>query len=515
MPKALIYCRVSSERQVREGSGLKSQRHLCMEYAKAHNYDVEKVFQEKGITGGNDFRKRKAMVALLQYLDDHSGENYVVIFDDLKRFARDTHFHLALRQELAQRNAVPKCPNFNFEDTPESNFIEVVLAAQGELERKQNTRQVKEKMKARLLAGYWPFRGPLGYKNKRVKYRGSILTPTKEAPIIREALLGFAKGRFKHIRDVKRFLNEKGIDRGETAIGDILRNILYAGYMEFPAWSIGMIKGNHKALVSLKTWRAIQDRLNKPTIRSYKSEDGEFPLRRKIKCAVCGRMMTGSFYHGRNSCYPFYTCHNSKCMAKPKYVRRNIVESAYEEVLKSIRIRDEVFECLEIKARSEWEKRHGIFQYQREEEETIDDLENRLEKLMDAAIKTSSERLRKRYETEIRELEIEIESLSNGSNEAMDGPDFEVAFSEFSKVIRTPLEYWRNADLIAKHKLHDLVFSGLASYSEKSGFRTAELSHGIYQLSRFYGSDFTMVDSDKIPFDPILDWILRFEVMQT
>ncbi len=59
---------------------------------------------------------RPGMVALLEYLDAHPENAYVVIFDDLKRFARDTMFHLMLRQELAAYGATVACLNFKFED---------------------------------------------------------------------------------------------------------------------------------------------------------------------------------------------------------------------------------------------------------------------------------------------------------------------------------------------------------------------------------------------------------------
>lgn len=89
--------------------------------------------------------KRPGMVALLAYLDACPNENYVVIFDDLKRYARDTQFHLKLKREMLVRGAQRECLNFKFEDSPEGKLIESVFAAQGELEREQNGWQVKTK----------------------------------------------------------------------------------------------------------------------------------------------------------------------------------------------------------------------------------------------------------------------------------------------------------------------------------------------------------------------------------
>lgn len=135
-PKAVIYCRVSGKKQVAEGSGLDSQEHRCRLHAETNGYEVVKVFPDD-VSGGGDFTKRKGMVALLKYLDDHPSENFVVIFDDLKRYARDAEFHLKLRRLMAERGATRECLNFKFDDTEEGKFFETIVAAQGELERTQ------------------------------------------------------------------------------------------------------------------------------------------------------------------------------------------------------------------------------------------------------------------------------------------------------------------------------------------------------------------------------------------
>ncbi len=83
---------------------------------------------------------RPGMVALLSFLRAQPDKSYVIIFDDLKRFARDAEFHIKLRRELNAVGARVKRLNFKFEDTPEGEFIETIMAAQGELERKQNRR---------------------------------------------------------------------------------------------------------------------------------------------------------------------------------------------------------------------------------------------------------------------------------------------------------------------------------------------------------------------------------------
>jgi DNA invertase Pin-like site-specific DNA recombinase len=142
---------------------LESQEHRCRQYAEERGYAVEMVFTDD-FTGGGDFMKRPAMRALLAYLAAENAQDYVVIFDDLKRLARDTKFHWGLREALDAHNVIVESPNFKFDDTPEGRFVETMFAAQGQLEREQNSRQVAQKVTARVEKGYYVFHPPVGYR---------------------------------------------------------------------------------------------------------------------------------------------------------------------------------------------------------------------------------------------------------------------------------------------------------------------------------------------------------------
>lgn len=151
---ALIYCRVSDKKQLK-GSGLASQEHRCLAHAKQRLYTVEETFLES-VSGGLTITERPALQEMLRYLDrqKNSGKNYVVVFDDHKRFSRQTEQHLRLKRELSSRNARVEYLNFTVEDTPEGNFIDTMLAAQAQLEREQIGRQTRQKTTARLEKGF-------------------------------------------------------------------------------------------------------------------------------------------------------------------------------------------------------------------------------------------------------------------------------------------------------------------------------------------------------------------------
>ncbi len=256
--KAIIYVRVSSDRQRDDGSGLESQAHRCEQYARSLGVEVEHVFSDD-MSGAGDATKRPGMASMLRLVKKHKGTPYVVIFDDLKRFARDTRGHLDLRELLKEINVEVASPNFKFDDTPEGEFIETIIAAQGQLERKQNRRQVIQKMTARFERGYYTMYPPVGYRYEKDKAGGGKILVRHEpnASIVQEALEGYASGRFQMLADVVRFLEThptfaltKRSNVHPQNVSSMLRRVLYAGMIERPEWGISRRPGKHEAIIS-------------------------------------------------------------------------------------------------------------------------------------------------------------------------------------------------------------------------------------------------------------------------
>jgi len=79
--------------------------------------------------------KRPAMKKMLEYIDAHPHKKYVVVFDDLSRFARDVFFHIKLRAEFRKRDVILRCLNYNFDESEEGEFAELIFAGKAELDR--------------------------------------------------------------------------------------------------------------------------------------------------------------------------------------------------------------------------------------------------------------------------------------------------------------------------------------------------------------------------------------------
>lgn len=289
--------------------------------------------------------QRPGMVALLNYLEKHSDKNYVVIFDDLKRFARNTFAHLTLRMTLKNYGATVECPNYRFDDTPEGMFIETMFATQGQLEAEQGKRQTQQKMKARLEKGFWVFFRPVGYKYVDGQGGGRVMVKDEPlASIVTTALEGFASGRFQTKAEVKAFLKScPEYPRGSNGkihhqqLERLLTQVL-PGHLKSDEWGVSLRKAQHLPLISLETFNKIQDRLNeKAYAPTRKDINADFPLRGAVACNDCEKPLTAYWSKGRNKKHPYYYCVTKGCPSRSKMIRRQISKKGLRASCKTLR----------------------------------------------------------------------------------------------------------------------------------------------------------------------------------
>lgn len=121
LKKAVIYCRVSSARQVKEGDGLQSQETRCREFADKKGYNVVKVFKDEGLSGGLNPDQRPALNELFAFLDTQK-DKYVILVDNVDRLTRSHEFFAKTMALANARGAVIDSPSHKFGDKPEEKW---------------------------------------------------------------------------------------------------------------------------------------------------------------------------------------------------------------------------------------------------------------------------------------------------------------------------------------------------------------------------------------------------------
>jgi len=495
--KALIYCRVSSERQVTEGNGLTSQEQRCRQYATNKKYKVEKVFADEGVSGG--LFDRPAMLQLIEYLDQHLDEQFVIIFDDLARFARELKVHLKLKTELVARGATLESPNFQFEDSPEGEFIENVLASKAQLDRHQNRRQVIQKMKARIESGHWSFCPPPGLINKKHPLHGKMLVPDEPiASIFKSAIEGYRDRVLLTQMDVVEFIQQqyklKGINRPISLHGvqRLLTEILYAGYVEYPKWGITRRKGVHEGFVTIETLEEVQRTLNdrtKPKVR--RDTNPEFPLRGLVLCQCCKKPMTASFNTSRNGQhYPNYFCKTDGCPLRYKIIHREELEGNFLSLLQNVKLgRSTINLAIEVLTDVWSQQESQLLNAQAIHNRSYTEVLNEIEIMTTRIRKTKNETLIPVYEADLIKLQKrkeELEATHVPSNYTEE--QFGTASKKVIDTLENPVGMWQTENLNDRLTVFFMHFDQKLVYDRKLGFGTAPLAQPV-ELIRSLGSE--------------------------
>src|SRR3989344_2253722 len=420
---AVIYCRVSSPRQVKEGHGLDAQESRGKEYSKMKDYDLERVFKDEGVSGG--LLDRPGIKELLTFLEERPlyAPQIVVVVDDLSRWARDVIAHFELKKAIHSRNARLECISHKLENTPTGRFIETVIAGYSEMWRGENKIKVIANMKARLERGYWCFDVPPGFRYVKDPAHGKIIIADEpNASIIKEALEGF---------------------------------------------------------IDLDTFERIQERLSgKAKAPQRKDLNKDFPLRGFALCASCRESYTASWSTGRNGTYAYYRCQTKGCLMHNKSVKKKDIEDDFATLLTKMKPQPQILALTKAIVLDVWNtEQGGVEQVKEKRQERVKELDESIEKLCERVEKTNSETVISRYEARIEDMEQERLSLEASLNKPKTGGiRFETATDLVFDFINDPSKLWHSDNLYEQRLAPKLVFTERLPYRKGVGYETTSFS---------------------------------------
>lgn len=486
---AVIYTRVSSNKQKDEGTGLETQEKLCREEAEQLGYTVLKVFSDGGVSGKN-IKNRPGMIDLLTLLK--KTKDHITIFTyHIDRLGRDAANNIEIIQTAQQYGHAIYIYRTGFiENTPIGHFISTIQSAASQLEREHNKERTDQLSRKHVLEGFWIFREPIGYKfcksKKSAKHRW-LLRKEPEATIIQQALEKFATAELQTQTDVANFLqtNFELLDIKKQNWFDLTKRILteekYSGYFEYKPWGAPYQKGKIEALITPETFKIIQQRLKgkervKHTI--YNKNDERFPLRGLIICPYCGKPITGSLTKGGT--FPYYQCQNRHCSGKRLVnVKPSLLHADFESLLKNITPTDDFIDTAKTQALTIYQACYdNIKNDNKLKEFRIKQIDKEIANCFEKYKNTSNSIFIQKLEEQVNELESEkqhIEAELNNSTTIEIMP-FDEAFTYVEEFIKNPLKLWQQSDIFMKRQIYKLTFEEKLSYDKQNKFSEPKLS---------------------------------------
>lgn len=192
--RCVIYCRVSSDKQEKDGTSLDTQLESCREYAAGKGYQIVAGYQETFT--GTLLWERPKLMAVVDLV--RAGKADVILVHALDRLSRDQGHRAWVRIEAAQRGATVLSVTEDVDNSIQGKALEFVtgLYAEYELtlkkERTDRGRKGRALEKGRLLTSNLPY----GYRwaDPEPGAKSRMVIQEDEAEIVRRIFRTLADG---------------------------------------------------------------------------------------------------------------------------------------------------------------------------------------------------------------------------------------------------------------------------------------------------------------------------------
>ena len=328
MKSAVMYARVSSKDQEREGYSIPAQLKLLREYATRNDFQVLREFVdvETAKVAG-----RKQFGEMVQFFQQNNCR--IVIVEKTDRLYRNFRDCVTL-EDLGVEIHLPKEGQIIGKDarsqTKLMHGIQVVIARN----YIENLREeVRKGMREKAEQGIYPSRPPLGYRNNKLDH--TIEIDPNNAPIAKRIFELYATGSHSlgALRNAIRTETGRALPKGY--LHKILRNPFYSGYF---VWQGRTYKGTQPLIVDPAIYAESQEVLN-GNGRTSKYRKHAFAFSGLLTCAHDGCTITAEIKKGK---YTYYRCtgHRGKC--ETPYLREEVLADQLGAILKGIYIPDDV-----------------------------------------------------------------------------------------------------------------------------------------------------------------------------
>lgn len=301
MKRALLYIRVSTSRQDREGNSIPMQRERLIAFCKAKGWIVGGVYVDPGYSGASI--DRPGLNSLISAVEEKKGDVVLVYkLDRLSRSQRDVLYLLEDVFEPAGVSFVSMQESFDTSSVYGKAMLGI-LSVFAQMERDVITERTMMGRVARAENGLFHGGGtsPIGYDY----IDGELVVNEAEAEQVRMVYDLFASGVTvtEITRRMEGYTTKHGDWSHTSTVGNVLDNPLYAGTIHFDG-ATGL--GKHKAIVAPGVDQIVKNRRERLR-QSEISGDSAFLLTGMIFCGNCGARY---FPNRRPNGKVVYSCHS-------------------------------------------------------------------------------------------------------------------------------------------------------------------------------------------------------------
>ncbi len=335
MTKAVIYARVSSKEQEREGFSIPAQLELLRNYAFRNNITVIKEFEDVETAKCTGRTKFNEMLKLLKSSKDCN----TILVEKTDRLYRNLPDYVTIDSLHLELHFVKEGCVLNDNSHSSEKFMHLIKVGMARQYIQNLGEEVRKGLTQKAKEGYVTGKPPYGYKKQDKKV--SIIDEAT-SPLVLRAFELYAEGGIS-LEKLSCRLYDEGFVYKETQpkiyksqLEKILKNHFYYGMVQFKK---ELYEGKHQSLITKEIFDLVQGAFrkdNKPKHMIAKN----FLFAGMLKCAKCGCIVSGEIKKGK---YIYYSCTGAKgdCDQKHIYLKEEDIEKQVIEALSKASISNE------------------------------------------------------------------------------------------------------------------------------------------------------------------------------
>ncbi|EKD25081.1 MAG: Resolvase-like protein [uncultured bacterium (gcode 4)] len=495
--RAIVYVRVSSERQAKEWHWLEGQAESGKTWCRLNgDMPVDKTFKDEGISW--KIMDRKGLIDAIEYLEKQNKKYTKIthfVCTEICRIARpeDREEGTALIARIEATGAkIVTTLEHRDTSTDEGKLMDEIKLSIGTYERKKIMKRARNWRISRALQGFRPFPTlPVGYKKEGQGQTAIVIKDDFKAGIIKEGLELFACNVLITRADLLEFFRDKWLTTNEKNYKGKLwssfiektfllhRLFFYAGYIFYPDWDINEpIEWRQPAITSLDVIYKIIEKLQKGSLLKRNPRrvemSAEFPLRGVIYCPACHRKLTSWYSKSwTGNKFAYYGCSYKDCTAREN-IPKEMLENDFKDLLNKYKLPDDFLPAFKIILKEEREASKQNEHSLRDKKMGMKvNTENKMKDIWDAMMKTKNVDLYANLEKERAELNSEKLVLEDDlSNDAYTEQEYMELYEKTLWIITNPLAFWTLGNAEIKQLLLAVRFGWKLYYNKKSGYRT-------------------------------------------
>ncbi len=371
---AVLYARVSSKEQEREGFSIPAQQRMLNSYADDRGLTIVKEFVdvETAKRAG-----RTSFTKMLAWLKKNQTTCRTILVEKTDRLYRNLKDWVILDELDLEIHLVKEGVVLSDDARSTDKFMHGIRVLMAKNYIDNLSEEATKGMKEKASQGIWPSSAPIGFVNVLRDDGKRVIEPDpKIAELIHQVFEWAATGDFSLQVLTKRAAEAGLLSRkarkplAKSAIHHMLRNPIYMGEFE---WAGEVYQGTHAPIVSRDLWDRVQEVFDdryagqRDTVRAQ-----EFTYPGIVSCGHCGCGMSAQIQKER---YIYYHCTGFKGKCGEPYVREEVFDREFARALRRLVLPPDWMEYLKI------ELRKGQSEVQRFHQESINRLEGECARL--------------------------------------------------------------------------------------------------------------------------------------